>query len=146
MVVEHGDVGGVDVVGPPRRRAAGYFGPEAREEPAPRLGLAHELRSGRHPGTVVHSAAVEAVRLDHAVAVEQVPVPEAEAFVHGRSVSVERAPELLRQASLDVRGALEAVGTGAAPPEQRRVGLECAGELARPARPRGDRAARREGC
>ena len=83
---------------------------------------------------------VEADRLHHAVAIEHVPVPQTEPFVHGRAVAVERSQKCLRQPAFDARGAREPVGLDAAPAEERRVVLERAGEVMRPVCFAGERA------
>ena len=132
VMVEHGDVGGVDVVGAAHRGTVVDGRRKAREEPAPRLGLAHELRGCEHAGAVRDPAALEAKRLHHAVAVEQVPVPKSEALVHRRSVAVERPLQPGRQMPLDARFAPELVGLDAVPAQERRVRLERTGEIVRP--------------
>ena len=106
--------------------------PNPQSSRRPALGLAGELRCGEHAGAVGDAAPVEAKHLHHAVAVEEVAVPEPEPLVHRGAVAVEGAAKRVRQPSLDAGRALERIGPNAPPAEQRGVRLVRTGEGLRP--------------
>ena len=128
MVVQHGDVGGIDIVGPAHRRRAGDGGRESGEDPPARLDLPGDLRRPHDTGAVSDSRAIEPERLHHSVPVEPVVVAEAEPLVHRRPVAVERAPKPLRQTPFDPGIAGKSIRGGASPAEQHGVGREPRGK------------------
>ena len=132
VMVEDRDVGGVEVVGAAHRGRAGDRGPEPGIEPAARRQLPGELRRVHHAPAVGECRPVEAERLHHAVPVEPVAVAQTEPLVYGRAVAVQGAAELRGQAPLDPGRASEAIGTGALPAEQHRMGCETRGEVGGP--------------
>ena len=97
-------------------------------QPAPQRTTCRRVRCGEHAGAVGDAASVEAKRLHHAVAVEQVAIPEPEPLVHRGAVAVEGAAKGVGQPSLDAGRALERIGPNAPPAEQRRVRIEATGE------------------
>ena len=115
-----------------QRQRAVDIGRESREQPAAGLGLARELRCGEHAGAVGDAASVEAKRLHHAVAVEEVAVPEPQPLVHRGAVAIEDAAKRLGQPSLDAGRALVLIGPNTPPAEQHRIRLESTGEDVRP--------------
>ena len=121
-VVQHVYIGRIHVVGPAEGHVAIGDRPECGQEKATGFLFRDELLGLDHAATMADPLAIEAERLDHAVAVEPVPVTTATAFVPRRPIAIEGADEIGRKHALDAeRWGLELRDGETMPAKQPRV-------------------------